>query len=453
MKKIKQPSAVLTFLVLMGLSSAGICSAALELAYPPLGSIQLPANPSLVEYLRYIFAFTVLVSGIIAFGMTVSSGIKWLTSAGNVSKTSAAKEEMFSSFLGIVIVLCSWLVLNTINPQLTAFNISPIQKEGVTVTLANANPNDNLRTYASSVSKLEEISHIDFDKTKIDVYFYPEENWKETSSKKTKALPGDVKDSPKSMEIVWKTPGVQLCYVQDGKDICDSYNYNTPGFGENDNKYTKIKIIDERGQGGDVVVKYIAIVFEEDNYKVGGLEIYKSPDSSGQSGSAWPPPQQQQSTAYTSPLQYPTTQQGFSSAATLDLTAYEEDIDNGWASSIKIYTYKPNGDNNGRVDLYSAIEFGGESWGTDSEATVNLQSVNSSLSQNVWSVSISGNRVVVFCENENCGDTKNNKCQIIEATDANLNDQWIGRCQSHWYNIWQKNEPCMKCADIRIFNK
>lgn len=443
---------LLAIIILTGLASVQFCFAALEVSYPPLGNIKLSSNPSLVDYLKYIFAFTVLISGLIVFGMTISSGLKWLSSSGNISKTTAAKEEMFSSVLGIIIILCSWLILNTINPRLTSFNISPIQKEGVTVTFSGTDPNDNQRTYSSSVSNMEEINYVDFDPTRIDVYFYFEKNWVETGSKeKIKASPGKVSNSPKSMEIIWKTPGVQLCYTQGDKDFCDYYNYNVASFGEKDNKYTKIKIIDEKGPDGKILVKYVAVVFEEDGYKFGGLKIFKNPETSTPAGSVWPPPQEQNmSTQYTNPLQYP-VEQGFSSAALLDLTPYEESIDSGWASSIKIYTYKPGGNNSGRVDFYSSVEFGDKNWGTDGEKIIDLKTVG--LDKNVWSVNISGNRIVVFCNSQNCADTKNKKCQIIESSDANLNDQRIGRCQARWYNIWQKNEPCMECADIRIFNK
>ncbi len=439
---------LLAALIFAGFISAEICFAALELSYPPLGNIKLSVKPSLVEYLKYIFAFTVLISGLIVFVMMVSSGFKWLTSAGNTSKTAAAREEIFSAFLGMVIVLCSWLILNTINPQLTAFNIAPIQKEGVTVTFANADPNDNQETYSSSVGDLKPINNIDFDPAKIDVYFYREKGW---TGERTKAEPSNVNDNPKSMEIIWKTPGIQLCYSQSGKDFCDSYSYDTPSFGTNDNKYTKIKIIDERDQSGKVVTKYVGVVFEEENYKVGGLAIYKNPTSTDSTpapagASYYTPPAG--TTYYTPPVQ-----QGFSSAATLNLHAEEYTIDSGWASSIKVYTYKPSGDNHGRVDLYSLPNSDGKTWGTDGEATIDLASAEPSLNKNVWSLDLSGNRIVVFCDGTDCSDTKNKKCQIIDKPDANLNDQWIGRCQSSFYNFWQKNEPCMECTSVRIFNK
>lgn len=41
-----------------------------------------------------------------------------MTSAGDPSKSSDARDQIFNAVLGLVIMLASWMILNTINPQL-----------------------------------------------------------------------------------------------------------------------------------------------------------------------------------------------------------------------------------------------------------------------------------------------------------------------------------------------
>ena len=76
---------------------------------------------SLPDYVKYIFNFAIIIAGAVAFGVTVLGGIRWLTSAGDPSKLRDAKDQIFAAFLGLIILLSSYLILTTINPQLVLF--------------------------------------------------------------------------------------------------------------------------------------------------------------------------------------------------------------------------------------------------------------------------------------------------------------------------------------------
>lgn len=133
----KQKFSTIFSLVLIGLFILGsFCFA--QTTYPPnnletefpdlpgLSSQQTPTSTqtAIPTFIRYFFHFIVLLSGLIIFSALVKGGLRYLGSAGNTEKIKLAKEEIFSAFLGVLIVLCSWLILDTINPQLLSYNIS-----------------------------------------------------------------------------------------------------------------------------------------------------------------------------------------------------------------------------------------------------------------------------------------------------------------------------------------
>lgn len=51
-----------------------------------------------------------IIFGIMAF----SAGIKLVTSGGNTSAVESAKKQMTNAFVGIIIVLGAWLLIDTI---------------------------------------------------------------------------------------------------------------------------------------------------------------------------------------------------------------------------------------------------------------------------------------------------------------------------------------------------
>lgn len=73
----------------------------------PLGSLIL-----------YLYTFSVMLVGLIAFGVIIMAGFKFLTSGANPGLRKQAKDQLQAALLGIVILLSSWLILNTINPEL-----------------------------------------------------------------------------------------------------------------------------------------------------------------------------------------------------------------------------------------------------------------------------------------------------------------------------------------------
>jgi len=98
----------------------------LEVAYPELPGIKTPATTkeALPDYIRYIFHLGLFLAGLLAFGSFVYGGFRYLASGGSSSAQKDAASQITSGLLGLAILLFAFVVLNTINPQLTDFDVS-----------------------------------------------------------------------------------------------------------------------------------------------------------------------------------------------------------------------------------------------------------------------------------------------------------------------------------------
>jgi len=97
----------------------------LEIEYPEaFGEAPRTVETSLPEYVKYIFNFSIMIAGLVAFGALVAGGIRYLTSAGAPAVMADAKDQILAAFLGLIILLCSYLILVTINPQLRIIKIT-----------------------------------------------------------------------------------------------------------------------------------------------------------------------------------------------------------------------------------------------------------------------------------------------------------------------------------------
>jgi hypothetical protein len=105
----------------------------LEVPIPGLTSTCLPALP---DYIMAIFNFSLMIIGIVVFGALIYGGFRYLTSAGNPSAMTDAKDQIFSALLGLIILFSAWLILNTINPELVILG----QPTKITTSCSASNP-------------------------------------------------------------------------------------------------------------------------------------------------------------------------------------------------------------------------------------------------------------------------------------------------------------------------
>ena len=99
-----------------------ISQATIVLAANSLPTIN--TNPQTVPQLaQSIYYFILGISGALALLRIVWGGFKWTISGGDPTKVSEAKEIIKSAFIGITIIVATFLVLTVINPQLVTFQV------------------------------------------------------------------------------------------------------------------------------------------------------------------------------------------------------------------------------------------------------------------------------------------------------------------------------------------
>ena len=83
-----------------------------------------PAGPgsTIASYINYIFVFAILLAGFLALGMMTLGGVQYVLAAGNASKVESAKEKIQGALIGLGVILVSFLLLRTINPDLVSLS-------------------------------------------------------------------------------------------------------------------------------------------------------------------------------------------------------------------------------------------------------------------------------------------------------------------------------------------
>ncbi len=73
----------------------------------------------LATYVISFYNYGLAFSGILATLILMGAGIIWLSSGGDSGKITQAKKLITSAIVGLLILVCAWMILNTINPNLT----------------------------------------------------------------------------------------------------------------------------------------------------------------------------------------------------------------------------------------------------------------------------------------------------------------------------------------------
>ena len=297
-KKIFSIFLLSSFLLLL---FSGFCFAQkkLEIEYPTVPGVAAPTTTktALPEYLRYVFTLSIMIAGILAFVAMVMGGIKYVISAGAPAAIADAKDQITSGILGLIILLSSYLILNTINPQLVLPEKPPLQpsKAGIriyTVGMCCETADDkSLCEDESSFKVTTEVPDLTnpdlnwgFDGNKIEsIKFLGNPGdltvnlWSDKIFKGTKTsvdyLAGETDCKPvsvavKSISLDYHFPGVYL-YPEDncaGDPVI--YQASSATLPEFDNKTQSIKFIygDKDPKTGEYGAKYAAVLHENENF-------------------------------------------------------------------------------------------------------------------------------------------------------------------------------------------
>ncbi|MDP2944698.1 MAG: pilin [bacterium] len=75
----------------------------------------------LARYIQAFYDYGMAAAGILAAIVLMAGGVLWLTSGGDSGKVGQAKELIIGSVVGVIILFSSWIILNTVNPELLNF--------------------------------------------------------------------------------------------------------------------------------------------------------------------------------------------------------------------------------------------------------------------------------------------------------------------------------------------
>jgi len=195
----------------------------------------------------------------------------YLTSAGNPEQIGNAKKKLTNSVSGLLILLCVYLILTTINPDLALLSLTTINPTSGISLIKNSGEKIYFSDSASPLN-LTDIKEIEFISSKdelIGVYLYTkdsflgEEEWIETPENIKN--PVSVNTSKVgSIYFLWNKPGVYLypdtnfkgrpLYIKDS--VSDLGKIKSSGYKGFDNKTSSIRIIN------DSRIRYGVVLFE-----------------------------------------------------------------------------------------------------------------------------------------------------------------------------------------------
>ncbi len=101
---------------------------ALEQTYPTIKGETINTNTDLPGVINYFFNFGIMGGGLAAMVMITIAGFRWTSSAANVHEKQAAMEQIKAGFFGLLLLLASFLILQTINPDLVNLQMPTLTK-------------------------------------------------------------------------------------------------------------------------------------------------------------------------------------------------------------------------------------------------------------------------------------------------------------------------------------
>ncbi len=123
-------------------------AAAIDVSIPCI-SCKYANDASPVGLIANFYEMAIALSGVLALGMIIYAGIKRIIGANNPKEVSESNDIIYNALLGIVLLFGAYILLNTINPQLTKLELPVLTKveerasEGI---LGEGNPNDGYCT-------------------------------------------------------------------------------------------------------------------------------------------------------------------------------------------------------------------------------------------------------------------------------------------------------------------
>jgi hypothetical protein len=95
--------------------------------YVPGMGVPTTSGTSPGAFVSGIYQFALMIAGVLAFGVIIYGGVRYMTSMGNPSGQSDAKEWIEAALLGLLLLIGAYFVLNIVNPRLTTLTLPVLQ--------------------------------------------------------------------------------------------------------------------------------------------------------------------------------------------------------------------------------------------------------------------------------------------------------------------------------------
>ena len=245
-----------------------------EIGYPSVPSATVPAaSTTFPGYVKYLVNLTLILSGVIALAVLVRAGLLYLTSAGNLDQIEQAKRKIVAGLLGLIIILSSYLILFTINPDLVEWGLKTRKPEQGIYLIDK----DGERYFISGTA--EKLSYSNIVKVKfltpssslMAVYLYDEENFKgneeriiDKGSHRIDFV--RIVHNVKSIYFLESKPGVYLCSAITTEDVCPTRPFYISESIDNLAKFNFDDKTDSIQIRNSSTTEYYAILFEKPGY-------------------------------------------------------------------------------------------------------------------------------------------------------------------------------------------
>ncbi len=124
--------------------------------YDPLvalpGVTEVGKKVEIGAYLADMMKFIVALAGVFAIIVAIIGGTQYVAAGISPNAKNDAKERMINAFIGLTLVLVSWLILNSINPKLVILNFKLPPVTGTAVTTSVLGASTPINTQGVSVA-------------------------------------------------------------------------------------------------------------------------------------------------------------------------------------------------------------------------------------------------------------------------------------------------------------
>ena len=188
MKRLNKKTKALIFFNLLFFAFSLVLAQEVNYFPIPRFPIAPTSGTPLPIFVKYLFNFGVITGGVIAFGVLIWAGISYLTSSGNVEKIGEAKEKARNAFIGLLILIFSYLIIVTLNPQLSILS-EELEEIGYGIFLIDTSGNKYFLSDKEKKCNYSNIEKIEFSPTERgfiegsgkgiaqSIFFFPQQDY------------------------------------------------------------------------------------------------------------------------------------------------------------------------------------------------------------------------------------------------------------------------------------